>query len=201
MSIITIIVNDLDIYGQKCKLPTYYSYPCPELCVRDISMCPTNNRPSCPVGKILCVDGSCRETCSDSLTSVCACPGAPELVGKVYSCGSNTLYTNIEGFIVEEKVNQSAAACSQAAGLSNIPSWTSNPQSAMWHQCPTPDYGKVTFTEPVFISLYTFYGSCLLVLGLWSIYKKSKERVRIYIYMYNFIQLRLMMCIASKVEI
>lgn len=177
-SINTYLVNHLDVYGNKCKLPTYYSYPCPELCVRDISMCPTNNRPSCPVGQTFCVDGQCRETCSDTLISACSCPGAPNLVEKVYSCGSNALYTNIEDFIVELKVNQSAAACSLAAGLNNIPSWISNPESAMWHQCPTPDYGKMTFTEPVFVSLYTFYGSCLVLLSFWTFYKILKERVQ-----------------------
>jgi cation-transporting ATPase 13A3/4/5 len=99
------------------------------------------------------------------------------LVGKLYSCGSNALHVNIANFTVEQKVNQSAAACSQAVGLNNIPSWTSNPENAMWLQCPTPDYGKITFTEPVFVSIYTFYGSCFLVLAFWIFYKHSKERV------------------------
>jgi hypothetical protein len=177
---IPIIVNDVDVYGNKCSLPTYYSYPCPELCVRDISMCPPNNKPpTCPTGTAYCVDGQCRETCSPSLVSVCACPGSPALVGNVYSCGSSNLRPNIQNFVVSNKANQSAEACSKAANLQNVPNWSPNPQSAMWHECPTPDYGQFTYTEDVFIALYTFYGSCAFVLTIWILYKRSREKVYI----------------------
>jgi hypothetical protein len=174
------IVNDRDVYGNKCNLPTYYSYPCPELCVRDISLCPPNNKPpACPTGTTYCVDGKCRETCSVSLLSSCTCPGAPALVGSVYSCGSNNLRTNIQNFVAENKANQSAQACNMAANLQNVPNWSPNPASAMWHLCPAPDYGKLTFTEPVFIALYVFYGSCFVSLVLWAFYKNLKEKVHI----------------------
>ncbi|KAI7902768.1 uncharacterized protein BX663DRAFT_552164 [Cokeromyces recurvatus] len=171
------IVNDNDAFGNHCKLPTYYSYPCPELCVRDIAMCPPDNKPpTCPEGTTYCVDSQCREICDDSLVSVCACPGAPALIGKVYSCGGNNLRTNIENFVVENKANQSAEACAKAANLQNIPNWLPNPKSAMWHQCPTPDYGQLTFTEPVFIALYSFYGSCFISLFFWFLFKKFTEK-------------------------
>ncbi|OBZ81777.1 hypothetical protein A0J61_10175 [Choanephora cucurbitarum] len=171
------LVNDRDVYGNKCPLPTYYSYPCPQLCVRDISLCPLDNRPSpCPAGTSYCVDGQCREICEDSLVSACACPGAPALIGKVYSCGNNNLRTNIANFDVINKTSQSAEACALAANLTSIPIWSPNPESAMWYECPTPDYGKLTFQEPVFIALYAFYGSCFLSLVLWSFYKYIKEK-------------------------
>ncbi|KAI8362638.1 hypothetical protein BD560DRAFT_373869 [Blakeslea trispora] len=170
-------VNDRDVYGNKCPLPTYYSYPCPQLCVRDISLCPLGNRPlPCPSGTNYCVDGQCREICEDSLVSACACPGAPALTGKVYICGNNNLFINIANFNVTNKIIQSAESCASAVNLTHIPTWSSNPESAMWHQCPTPDYGTLTFTEPVFIALYVFYGSCFLSLILWSFYKHIKEK-------------------------
>lgn len=173
-------MNDRDAYGNKCNLPTYYSYPCPELCVRDIANCPPNNKPdACPAGTTYCVDGNCRETCDASLVSSCACPGAPALIGLVYSCGSdNNLRTNIENFVADNKANQSAVACAKAANLENIPIWSPNPESAMWRECPKPDYGQLTFTEPVFIAIYTFYGSCFVLLTFWTLYKKSREKVK-----------------------
>lgn len=184
----TSIANSVDAYGNQCPLQTYKAYPCPTLCVRDISMCPPSYRPApCPAGTTYCVDGQCRETCSKDLVSECACPGAPDLVGAVYSCGESKLFANIDNFVVEEKANQSAQACSKAANIDNIPPWTENPQSAMWKECPAPYYGELTFTEPVFIALYVFYGSCLLTLVFWSLYKKSKEKVRAKVY---FVRLR-----------
>ncbi|RCI01675.1 hypothetical protein CU098_004923 [Rhizopus stolonifer] len=170
-------VNGLDVDGNKCPLPTYYSYPCPELCVRDIRQCPPDNQPPpCPDGTTYCVDGQCREKCDASLVSACACPGAPVLVGDIYSCGTHHLRTNIENFVVENKANQSAETCAKAANLTGIPSWSPNPVSSMWHECPTPDYGVLTFTEPVFIALYVFYGSCFALIILWTLYKHSREK-------------------------
>lgn len=173
--------------GNQCSLPTYYAYPCPQLCVRDISLCPQNNRPpTCPEGTTYCVDGECRETCDASLVSACACPGAPALVGNVYSCGkNNNLRTNIENFDATNKANQSAIACARAANLDSIPVWSNNPESAMWRECPAADYGQLTFTEPVYIALYAFYGSCLLSLVAWTLYKKSKEKVKKSKYIYT----------------
>lgn len=141
-------------------------------------MCPPGNQPpACPSGTTYCVDGLCRETCPTSLVSACACPGTPALVGNIYSCGSNNLRTNIPNFVAANKANQSAEACNKAVNLQNVPNWTPNPQSAMWHECPAPDYGKLAFTEDVFIALYVFYGFCLVSLILWTLYKKTKEKV------------------------
>jgi hypothetical protein len=47
----------------------------------------------------------------------------------------------------------------------------------MWGTCPTPDYGELTFTEPVFIALYVFYGSCVFFLSAWTVYKYLREKV------------------------
>ncbi|RCI03520.1 hypothetical protein CU098_010396, partial [Rhizopus stolonifer] len=55
--------------------------------------------------------------------------------------------------------------------------WNPNPASVMWGSCPTPDYGELTFAEPVFIALYVFYGSCVFFLVAWTLYKKLREKV------------------------
>ncbi|KAI9277868.1 hypothetical protein BY458DRAFT_532460 [Sporodiniella umbellata] len=166
-------VNDLDAFGHKCPLPTYHAYQCPELCVRDISSCP--NPPKCPPENQYCVDGTCRTSCSDTLISACSCPGAPALVGKIYSCGPQA-QVDIPNFIAGNKSQQSIAACTSAVKLPQVFAWSENPLSVMWKECPTPDNGSLTFTENIFIALYTFYGTCFLTLILWTLYKGLREK-------------------------
>lgn len=170
-------VNGWDVNGNQCPLPTYYSYQCPSLCVRDINDCPESVRPSCPAGQTYCVDGSCRDSCPTDLVSSCSCPGAPSLEGgAVYKC-TDTARVNIENFDSSNKMTQTENACANYLGLSNITSWNSNPQPIMWGTCPTPDYGELTFTEPVFIAYYVFYGSCVFFLLAWTAYKFLRERM------------------------
>ncbi|KAI9024285.1 hypothetical protein CLU79DRAFT_99799 [Phycomyces nitens] len=168
-------VNGFDVHGNICPKETYNSYSCPRLCVRDISLCFDKGYPECPLGTSYCVDGSCRTSCPSSLVSLCSCPGAPPIAGLVYPC-LNTLSAPIPDFDVFNKDIQSMTACSSKAGLRNISAWAPNPASSMWNICPDPDYGTLTFTEPAFISLYVFYGSCIVSLLFWIVYKKIKER-------------------------
>lgn len=168
-------VNGYYPNGTECPLPTYYAYQCPRICVRDISQCPEQVRPSCAPGLTFCVDGSCRESCPSNLVSACACPGAPDLVGDLYPC-QDTQTVNIVNFDSDNS-SQPYDTCAAAIGIGNIPSWVPNPYSMMWGKCPTPDYGKLNFHEPVFIALYVFYGSCVASLLGWTAYKQMRERV------------------------
>ncbi|CAO3615556.1 unnamed protein product [Mucor hiemalis] len=168
-------VNGWDLNGNKCPLPTYNAYPCPVICVRDVNQCPEKARPSCPAGQTWCVDAKCRESCPTDLTSSCSCPGAPSLEGGlVYPCAE--VHVNVENFDAANKLSQTEAVCAQHVGLSDIEQWNPNPQSIMSGQCPTPDYGSLTFSEPIFIALFTFYGSCVFFLATWAIYKFIREK-------------------------
>ncbi|RCH91984.1 hypothetical protein CU097_010719 [Rhizopus azygosporus] len=170
-------VNGWNVDGSKCPLSTYNAYPCPVLCVRDISMCPPSVRPSCPPGQTYCVDSICRESCSSNLISKCACPGAPPLEnGPVYQCLDKSR-VNIDNFNSSNKAEQASTVCASHLGLSNVSSWNLNPNTIMWGTCPTPDYGNLTYTEPVFIALYVFYGSCIFFLGTWALYKNFREKL------------------------
>ncbi|KAI8393681.1 uncharacterized protein BYT42DRAFT_541902 [Radiomyces spectabilis] len=162
--------------GTQCPLPTYFDYPCPLLCVREVSQCPQSLQPSCPPGQTWCVDGQCRESCPSDLESKCACPGAPALVGNVYPCAPNQ-HVDIQNFVANDKDALSLKACSADAGLDGTPAWESNPQSIMWGNCPTPDYGALNFHEPIFIALFVFYGSCAGFLIIWTLYKSAREKV------------------------
>ncbi|CAO3683791.1 unnamed protein product [Rhizopus stolonifer] len=169
-------VNGWDLSGNQCPLPTYNAYPCPVLCVRDINLCPESVRPICPSGQTYCVDSVCRESCPLNIQSKCACPGAPALQNNlVYQCVDNNR-VNIEDFDSNNKEIQVNEACASHIGLSNISSWNTNPESVMWGTCPTADYGELTFTEPVFIALWTFYGSCVFFLVTWTLYKRFREK-------------------------
>ncbi|ORX48327.1 hypothetical protein DM01DRAFT_1292119, partial [Hesseltinella vesiculosa] len=176
------IVNGYDIYGNKCPLPTYNAYPCSTLCVRNINSCPTEARPSCPSGQQFCVDGSCRDSCPSSLVSSCSCSGQSDLVGLVYPCSGMTV--SIPNFDASNKKAQGLAACAQHVqktdpAVLNVSSWTSNPtdQTPMWSDCPATVYPPLTYTEPVYLAAYAFYGSCIANLLLWAFYKYVRERV------------------------
>ncbi|KAI9260854.1 hypothetical protein EDC94DRAFT_129350 [Helicostylum pulchrum] len=168
-------VNGFRVNGEVCPLPTYNAYPCPVLCVRDISQCPDKVRPTCPAGQTYCVDGECHDSCSSDLVSDCSCPGAPALVGPIYPCSEALV--NVENFNAANKVAQTDQICSNYLGVSNISAWTADPESIMWGACPTPDYGPLNYYEPVFIALYVFYGSCVFFLGTWAAYKALREKV------------------------
>lgn len=173
---IAISVNGHQTNGSVCPLPTYHSYPCPNLCVRDISLCPSSVRPTCEQGLTFCVDGSCRSTCPPNLVSSCSCPGAPSLHGNIYPC-QNTQTVDIPNFDASQKDTQTIQTCSSNMGLSGVTEWVPNPYQIMWGNCPTPDYGTLNFHEPVFIALYVFYGSCVASLVGWTIYKRLREKV------------------------
>ncbi|ORZ13486.1 hypothetical protein BCR42DRAFT_467119 [Absidia repens] len=162
--------------GTACPLPTYNSYPCPTICVRDISQCPPSVRPSCPAGQTYCVDGECRDSCPTGLVSSCACPGQPGLSGDMYSCTQQ--YQNIENFVATNKSKQAIAACGQALNIQTLPDWSNtNPSGIMWGECPAPDYGELNFHEPVFLALWVYYGSLVGFLLIWLAYKTTREKV------------------------
>ncbi|KAI7860460.1 hypothetical protein BDC45DRAFT_474316 [Circinella umbellata] len=170
-------VNGYQRNGQPCPLPTYNAYQCSKLCVRDIQNCPTQYRPSCASGLTYCVDGSCQTECSQNLVSACSCPGAPAIQGHLYPChGGETV--DIPNFNASNMEAQTMQACANKIGVPDtVPAWNPNPSSIMWGECPTPDYGPLTYHEPAFIALYTFYGSCLVSLIGWTLYKRFREKV------------------------
>ncbi|KAI8144486.1 hypothetical protein BJV82DRAFT_712442 [Fennellomyces sp. T-0311] len=170
-------VNGYQRNGEPCPLPTFHAYQCSRLCVRDISLCPARYRPSCAEGLTFCVDGTCRSECTPDIVSLCSCPGAPALQGSVYPCHEGET-TDIPNFNSSELEEQTQTACANAIGASAaIPGWMPNPQSMMWGECPTPDYGELNFHEPVFIALYAFYGSCILSWVGWTLYKRFREKI------------------------
>ncbi|KAJ8661683.1 hypothetical protein O0I10_002490 [Lichtheimia ornata] len=171
-------VNGVYPNGTSCPLPTYHAYTCAPLCVRDIASCPESIRPTCPEGQTYCVDGSCRSSCPSDLQSKCSCPGAPVITVPIYACEEGSR-ADIHNFVASNKSAQRAEACAIEIGVpTSVSAWDgANPPDMMWGECPTPDYGPLNFHEPAFIALYVFYGSCVAMFILWTLYKRLREKV------------------------
>ncbi|CAO3599770.1 unnamed protein product [Absidia cylindrospora] len=176
-------VNGYDLQGNQCPLPTYHSYPCPTLCVPTIASCPDVLRPHCPdPNQTYCIDGQCHDgpTCPTSLVSSCSCNGS----GKdVYPCLPHRV--NIAHFVAQNKSSLISSNCEQSilslssSSIKTITPWHDGVPTAeipMWGQCPVVVHPPLSFTEPVFLILYAFYGSCVFVLLSWSFYKSIREK-------------------------
>ncbi|KAI9306449.1 hypothetical protein BJ944DRAFT_48949 [Cunninghamella echinulata] len=179
-------VNGYDIYGKQCPLATYNAYPCPTLCVTDIQVCPESIRPTCSnPNQVYCMDGQCHEgpTCPTNLISACSCSSSNAFTEPVYPC--QPFHVKITNFIIENKQTLATNSCTSFITSQNnnnvttIQPWNTRPtlNEPMWGDCPAKVYPPLTYTEPVFIALYTFYGSCFLVLIFWWLYKSVRESV------------------------
>ncbi|KAI8076794.1 uncharacterized protein BX664DRAFT_343939 [Halteromyces radiatus] len=178
-------VNGYDLNGNQCPLPTYNSYPCPTLCVQAISTCPEQIRPSCAPNQVYCVDGQCHDgsTCPNNLVSACSCSGIDGgEQQQTYPC--LTQRVKIPNFVASNKTSLGLAACQSnimtTSQIKNVTEWhTGLPplDQPMWGQCPTVIHPPLTFTEPVFLALYVFYGSCVALLISWFFYKSIREKV------------------------
>lgn len=160
-----------------CNPQTYHAFNCPQLCVRDITHCPLHIRPTCPPNQTYCMDGTCRTQCPSDIISKCECRGAPKLQqgAAVYPCKSGDT-VDIPNFNSTQLA--SYQACADHLGISSVSNWVPEPIQMMWGKCPKPAYGHVTFTEPIYIGIYAFYGLCIGTIFGWLAYKRLKEKVR-----------------------
>ncbi|KAI8339657.1 hypothetical protein BC941DRAFT_512000 [Chlamydoabsidia padenii] len=146
-------VNNYDLQGHRCPLPTYQSYPCPMLCVPDLSLCPPNMRPS---------------------------------LGQSGPCGDHAYFclpqrVKIFDFVAENKTNLAFDQCAQAIMaasplIQSIRPWSPDVRQPMWGPIDNGAPLPLTYTEPVFLALYGFYGACLILLFVWLFYKSIYEK-------------------------
>ncbi|KAI7886821.1 HAD-like protein [Lichtheimia hyalospora FSU 10163] len=168
-------VNGYQLNGTRCPLQTYHAFPCPQLCVRDINDCPVHIRPACPPNQTYCMDGTCRTHCPSNIISKCECRGAPKLQqgAATYPCKPGDT-VDIPNFNSTQLASHQA--CADHLGISSVSNWVPEPIHMMWSHCPKPAYGHVTFTEPIYIGVYAFYGLCIGTLLGWLIYKRLCEK-------------------------
>ncbi|KXN74246.1 hypothetical protein CONCODRAFT_2784 [Conidiobolus coronatus NRRL 28638] len=150
-------VNDYDLNGNKCPLPTKKGVTCPILCVSDISQCPQKVSSICPQGKTFCQDGKCHESCPSDIINPCFC-GAEN-----------------SGWTLKNLASQQ---CSRSFELQNTPKIYdgSDPGSSMWAICPPPPPPIFTYREPMWIAVFSIVAFQALILMIWHSFKTFAER-------------------------
>ncbi|ORY02702.1 hypothetical protein K493DRAFT_334519 [Basidiobolus meristosporus CBS 931.73] len=174
-SVPLIPINEKNSSGNICPLGTRKHAMCPILCVTDINQCPQSIRPTCPEGQSYCQDGSCKSSCSGAV-SKCVCPGI-QLSQQYYPC-KNGQWVDIPQFDPRRVGAQTGEACASNLGLSNIPLVSQGiTGSQIWLTCPkSTQVQQFTYTEPMWIGVWTILSIEVFLLVTWHLYKTFAER-------------------------
>ncbi|KAI9277641.1 hypothetical protein BY458DRAFT_585318 [Sporodiniella umbellata] len=164
------VANQYDRYGQKCPLLAHNNVPCPTVCVKDQSTCPSSLAATCAPGLSFCDDGTCKASCK-GVINVCQCSDDSVLLKP---CASGQL-VNITHFDPENQIKQIRNSCSAAAGMnaSDIGEW-GTPSNSVWLVCPMVD-PFFTYKEPMWIAVWSLMGAQAAILLLWTFYKQLRE--------------------------
>lgn len=170
-------INGEDKYGQACELHPAYNVTCPLLCVTDHSLCPSTLAATCPPGQQFCMDGTCATSC-DGIENACLCGGAVADLPNYVPCAAGQL-VNITHYDPHNTVTQSMQACASAANLnsSNIGVWAdaSTPTNSVWLECPIVPDPTFTWTEPMWIAVWTIMCFEAAYLAFWHVFKHFME--------------------------
>lgn len=158
-----------------CPLFPHYNVPCPIICVKDQSTCPTALAATCPTGLSFCLDGTCQASC-EGIVNACQCDGNDNGAAVDYlPCAAGQL-VNITHFDPANQIVQTQRECAANANTDNsvIGFWGDFNTSSLWLTCPLiePDF---TYTEPMWISVWVLMGVQAVILVLWMVYKKARE--------------------------
>jgi hypothetical protein len=141
-------------------------------------MCPTALAPICPSGQQFCMDGTCQPSC-DGIENACLCGGATGIPNYI-PCAAGQL-VNITHYDPHNTVTQSMQACASAASInsSSVGIWgdTTTPSNEVWLECPIVPDPTFTWTEPIWISVWTIMCFEAVLLGAWHLYKHFMEAV------------------------
>ncbi|KAI7898313.1 uncharacterized protein BX663DRAFT_525395 [Cokeromyces recurvatus] len=165
------IPNDYDRYGNECPLFAHNDIKCPLLCVRSYDLCPPSLAANCPPGLSFCGDGTCQVSC-EGIENACQC-GDVSL--NYVPCSAGQL-VNISHFDPVNQVVQIQNFCASKADINNriINTWGNFSTSSVWLSCPiTEPY--FTYTEPMWIAVWSLMGIEAAILILWCIYKVIRE--------------------------
>ncbi|KXN74250.1 hypothetical protein CONCODRAFT_2788, partial [Conidiobolus coronatus NRRL 28638] len=171
-------VNDYDLNGNKCPLPTKRGVKCPTLCVSDVKQCPEKVSSNCPQGQTFCQDGKCHESCPADIINPCSC-GAENNSWTLYPCSTaSTVLVDLPNFYYAIEKNLTTQHCSESFGLQNTPKVYdgSDPGSSMWAICPLPPPPVFTYREPMWIAVFSIVAFQALFLMVWHSYKTFAER-------------------------
>ncbi|KAI9597721.1 hypothetical protein BDF19DRAFT_434232 [Syncephalis fuscata] len=161
-----------------------YNQACPILCVVDpTNDCPASVQPKCPAGRKFCGDGACHSTCK-GVDNVCACGGLSPTKPALQPCMSGQL-VNIPSIdpslnaTAKSNITNNLCASRLSLNTSDI-GFTDSPLAAngrhAWLSCPALPPPFFTYKEPMFQSQYIYFAVQFLIVGVWHIYKRIKER-------------------------
>ncbi|KAI8583019.1 hypothetical protein K450DRAFT_225942 [Umbelopsis ramanniana AG] len=139
-------------------------------------MCPTALAPTCPSGQQFCMDGTCQASC-DGIENACLCGGATGIPNYI-PCAAGQL-VNITHYDPHNTVTQSMQSCASAASInsSSVGVWgdTTTPSNEVWLECPIVPDPTFTWTEPMWIAVWTIMCFEAVLLGAWHIFKHFME--------------------------
>lgn len=134
------------------------------------------------------MDGTCQASC-DGIENACLCGGATGIPNYI-PCAAGQL-VNITHYDPHNTAAQSMQACASAAQInaSSIGIWgdTTTPSNEVWLECPVVPDPTFTWTEPMWIAVWTIMCFEAALLGTWHLFKHFMEAVMWNFFIYFFI--------------
>ncbi|KAI9268744.1 hypothetical protein BY458DRAFT_194057 [Sporodiniella umbellata] len=118
------------------------------------------------------MDGVCREQCSPSLKSPCACRSSPSR----RAC--RAIRTDIFNYHPENATAQTYASCSYAMQMNQtlISTWLTPNDPILWNVCPTPVDILFPLSASWVIAYLSAHLGFLTLWSLWLLYKFMREK-------------------------
>ncbi|KAJ1799992.1 hypothetical protein LPJ59_001435 [Coemansia sp. RSA 2399] len=182
-------VNRYDAHGNECKLHEKDDVVCSNLCVADISNCPSSLQPSCPDNQSFCADGQCHDQCTDEIQAQnpCHCERSgkklPAEAVDLVPCMSIPNVTIYEFHPWNSQVDI-RNACGSEAGIADQSktvgvwgsTWIGGNIDAVWAECPKAPAPNYKYSEGYWLATFIVNGALAVFLALWSVYKYWAER-------------------------
>jgi cation-transporting ATPase 13A3/4/5 len=126
---------------------------------------------TCGTGLSFCGDGTCQVSC-DGIANACQC--GDETVN-YHPCAANQL-VNITQFDPVNQVVQTQNICASNGNFSSltIGTWGTFDSAYVWLYCPVVD-PMFTWTEPMWLAVWSLMGAEAAILILWAVYKSLRE--------------------------
>ncbi|KAI8803941.1 hypothetical protein BJ742DRAFT_826606 [Cladochytrium replicatum] len=175
-------VNAYDAYGNTCPAITKTGLACPILCVPTLDLCPPAVAPVCEAGTTYCFDGTCKANCT-GVANICTCSSS-YVPRTLLPCkgGLKTTVTGYDPGRKDAQIREFCAADLKVGGPGNVTLWTDvleNNEKAknnyVFNVCDNSATVNFTYTEPLWISVFTIVGAYVLYFAAWTFYKNSYE--------------------------
>ncbi|KAJ1967987.1 hypothetical protein IWQ62_001520 [Dispira parvispora] len=132
----------------------------------------------CPTNQQLCDDGECHDSCTD-VVNVCQCPD-----GRGFDTGGGLVpckllpSVDIDNFVPKNKSLIAIDHCAREYDVSwdTYGIWGDQGKDGVWLKCPKGAQAWYTYSEPMWIGVFSVSGAEIVLLALWALYKQRQER-------------------------